>query len=231
MQADKPKLCIIHCARPDLTIRAVESIMGAGYRLNICVLDNSHGESDLEPRLLPEDVRMIYLPIPLTGPQAANWFNVRAEYPFWFYMHNDAEAAPRTMTALLDIVETLQASGERWGAALTNYDALAAFNVAAVKECGGWDWRSFPWYSADVDMWYKMMRAGYDIIETHLPVTHEVSGTRKADPALSHIMETFAPVEHRLLAEKIGYEIPADWYPDFFLGERRRIYGELESGG
>jgi hypothetical protein len=76
---------------------------------------------------------------------------------------------------------------------MTNYDALAAFNTAAFREVGGWDVH-LPWYFADNSMYRKLRLAGYELIESNLPVKHEPSQTIKSDPFLNHINGITFPI-------------------------------------
>jgi hypothetical protein len=123
-------------------------------------------------------------PVPLTASQSLNYMQVIAkewESPFYFFMHNDAEAEPGTVEGLYQMARAKTENGDKWGVIFTYYDTLAAYNTAAFAEVGPWD-QNLPQYFTDNCMYRRMRLAGYELAESHLPVKHVGSQTIHSDP-------------------------------------------------
>jgi hypothetical protein len=185
--------------RPDLLKKAVDSVpvisgwrdWQLNYHLQVEVINNSG-------KPLPDDInaRESNPPVPLTFAQSQNWMlRVSEDFlePFYIFMHSDAEAGEGTVQKLIELAWSLTNEGRKWGVIMTNYDALAAFNTAAFREVGGWDVH-LPWYFADNSMYRKLRLAGYELIESNLPVKHEPSQTIKSDPFLNHVNGITFPI-------------------------------------
>jgi hypothetical protein len=191
--------------RPDLLKRAVESVP-LSDKWQVEVINNSG-------KPLPEDIYAgdINPPVPLTFAQTQNWMLKLASrwiykdqaVPFYLFMHSDAEAAPGTVEGLELMARSLTANQYKWGVIFTAYDALAAFNTAAFREVGGWD-TFLEWYCSDNDMYRRLRLAGYECIDSGLPVKHMPSQTLNADPEVARRVNLMYPCREAYYAAKWG---------------------------
>ncbi|MCY9512562.1 glycosyltransferase family 2 protein [Paenibacillus apiarius] len=198
--------------RKDLLYRAIDSIRP--YWGNTFVLDNSAERELKHDTGLSRSVTVYEPPVPLTFTQSMNWFQrvaAEREADAVFYMHNDAEAHPGTPEAFLGVLEDLMSSGRKWGLALTNFDALAAYNMEAVRAAGPWD-TIFSSYFADIDYHRRLRLAGYDEVFTGLPVEHHGSSTRKSDSRFNFIVDTTWPLYERYYELKWGGKMAQETY-------------------
>lgn len=108
-----------------------------------------------------------------------------------FWMHNDALALPGVAhrivervheLALVERVHELALSPKRWGALFTCYDVLCCFNMRCVREIGYWDPMFFQ-YTADVEYYHRMRKAGWSIEEFGPGVVHRVGTLKPSDSA------------------------------------------------
>lgn len=171
-------LFIPYVNRRDLLEKAVRSAQCPGVEVN--VLDNSDGPS--------MSLQGIYRrpTVPLTAAQTLNWMQKIASAdssygPFYLWMHNDAEAAGDSVQRLAAMAHAYTVQGRKWGVIFTNYDALAAYNTAAFDDVGPWD-TFLEQYCTDNDMYRRLRLAGYEMINSDLPVKHEGSRTINSDP-------------------------------------------------
>lgn len=183
--------------RPDLLKKAVDSVpVIGGWRdwqlnyLQVEVINNSG-------KPLPDDInaRESNPPVPLTFAQSQNWMlRISEDFlePFYIFMHSDAEAGEGTVQKLIELAHSLTNEGRKWGVIFTNYDALAAFNTAAFREVGGWD-TELSWYHSDTDMYRRLELAGYELIESGLPVNHTPSQTLNSDPEIKRRVDLMFP--------------------------------------
>jgi len=159
--------------RPDLLKVAVNSIKA--YWPHLVIVDCSDGRDLRTSNNLPADVSVYEPPVFLTLSQSLNLLRqlaIEQQCDVMMYMHTDAEAHEGTPEQLLSIVETLLTNKEKkWGAAFTNYDTLAVYNMEAVKAIGMWD-TILTAYFIDNDYYRRMSLAGYELIDTGLAVSH-----------------------------------------------------------
>ncbi|OBY81184.1 glycosyltransferase [Paenibacillus sp. KS1] len=198
--------------RKDLLYRALDSI--ELYWKHTYVLDNSPAHDLRYDSELSRRVTVYEPPVSLTFTQSMNWFQRVAldqGADSVFYMHNDAEAHPGTPEAFLGVLEELKNSGRKWGLALTNFDALAAYNMEAVRAAGSWD-TVFSSYFADIDYHRRLRLAGYDEVFTGLPVDHHGSSTRKSDAHYNFIIDTTWPLYERYYELKWGGKMAEETY-------------------
>lgn len=198
--------------RKDLLYRALDSI--ELYWKHTYVLDNSPAHELRYDSELSRRVTVYEPPVPLTFTQSMNWFQRVAldqGADSVFYMHNDAEAHPGTPEAFLGVLKELKNSGRKWGLALTNFDALAAYNMEAVRAAGSWD-TVFSSYFADIDYHRRLRLAGYDEVFTGLPVDHHGSSTRKSDARYNFIIDTTWPLYERYYELKWGGKMAEETY-------------------
>lgn len=161
---------ISYVGGPEWTQRAVGSL--GRYARNVFLVDNSdHYTGDY-------GVPVTRPVVPLSHTQTHNYFRAIALErgdDFYMVMHNDAEASPEVVEALAVRATDLDLKHERWGALFTNYDALACYSTRASLEVGPWDWQLFPSYYSECDYYYRCRLAGFELIDTGLPVKHEGS--------------------------------------------------------
>ena len=195
--------------RPDLLDKAIRSTWHSGAEA--FVFDNSDGGE------LPDSASVVITPpVPLTfaqtqndmlrraiGPDVMRGVSTHISHPFYLFMHSDAEAGEGTIQKLIEMAYALTKEGRKWGAIFTAYDALAAFNTEAMKAIGGWE-TLFPWYFSDNVTYRKMRLAGYEILESNLPVKHEPSQTIKSDPHLNFLNSLTFPFYEQLYTRMWG---------------------------
>ncbi len=199
-------LGIPYVNRPDLLRLAVESVRPLWP--GTFILDNSEdGEIEAAAADWPVEVRW-FTGISLTFSQSMNYIFTEAYRRgsrVCLTMHNDAEAAPRTAEELLQKAREADDTGRPWGAIFTHYDTLVVFNMTAVGDTGGWD-TVLPQYFADNDYYRRLRLAGWETLESGLPVEHHngASSTIKADPWRNHLNGVTFPLYEKYYAMKWG---------------------------
>ena len=183
--------------RPDLLRLAIASVP---RRLTAepIVINNSGEPIDVQAKVIEPSV-------PLTASQSLNLMHKLAKQsrvPFYFFMHNDAEAGPETIGDLYELA-LRKCSRNKWGVIFTNYDALAAFNTEAFDAVGPWD-TNLPQYFTDNDMYRRLRMAGYEMLESNLPVNHVGSQTLHADPSHLLIHRISFPIYEKYYTAKWG---------------------------
>lgn len=192
---------VLHTNRPDLTAKALYSIRDLGE--NVFVIDNS---ADDEEDAITRTVGVFKQPVPLTATQSINFAIVsgkRMGHKFILWMHNDAEAEPGVAYALVGMARSLTLEGRNWGVIFTNYDSFSAINLACAEEVGMWD-THFSAYFSDND-WYRRVRlAGWECINSDLPVKHLGSQTIKSDPEKLFLNSQTFPIYAQYYERKWG---------------------------
>lgn len=183
------KVWIPFVNRVDLLQRAVASV--SDVHGQVAIIDNS--KEGLEGK--HGDPHIIRQSVPMTFSQTQNFMLAmtrRLGANICVFMHSDAEAGHGVIMQLISLARKYTAEGRKWGVIFTAYDALAAFNVEAFEAIGGWD-EAFEWYGGDQDSYRRIGLAGYELIDSNLPVKHEPSQTLKADPEIGRkVDEGFA---------------------------------------
>ncbi|MBD0381609.1 glycosyltransferase family 2 protein [Paenibacillus sedimenti] len=190
--------------RLDLLHKAVDSIKP--YWPHTIVVDNSDLQDLREEHELRNKVNIFEPPVPLSATQIFNYLlkrGMREGCDAVLFMHHDAEPHEGTPEKFLEILESWQARGDKWGVALTQYDILCAFNLKAVKEVGWWD-TVMPNFFADSEYYRRMRMAGYSVIWTHLPVTHHRGQTTKSDPYRLRVFRSSITIHHDYYLAKWG---------------------------
>ncbi|MDR5584018.1 glycosyltransferase family 2 protein [Paenibacillus larvae] len=184
------------------------------------IIDNT---SDLALRgeSFPQGVQILEPPVPLTFTQSMNYLirvGEECEADAVIFMHNDVELHPGTIEAYLSALENLVHSDKNWGVLLANGFLLAAMRMEAVKKIGLWD-TVWPDIFSDYDYCQRIHIAGYDIVDTYLPLTHHNGGsnTIKKDPLLFSLTQVMGPLWLEIYKAKWGdmqvqekYRIPYD---------------------
>ena len=200
-------LGIPYVNRPDLLRLAVNSVQPRWD--HAFIVDNSEGgEISRRRKLWPIKVIRVPRLAPLTFSQTMNYLQNTArarKCEACLFMHNDAEAHPGTAERFLAVIAEALRAQRPWGAAFTNYDTLAAFNMQAVRETGPWD-INLPQYYSDNDYYRRLRLAGFEIIETGLEVTHhnEASSTIKSDAKRAFLNSVTFPLYAEYYRQKWG---------------------------
>ena len=203
--------------RFDLLRKAVDSI--PEFHDLLTIVDNS------PDGLTGEWPCFIYRPpVPLTFTQSHNWFFKNAAdsgAKFIIWMHADAEAVDGGHLQLLDIARTCNDAKHKWYTIWTNYDSLAAVNLAAIAEVGGYD-THIEKYNCDNDLTWRMRVAGWDAIPTGIYTKHIGSSTIKSDSRLEFTCGIVHELSNTYYVRKWGglpeheqYRVPFN-RPDFF---------------
>jgi hypothetical protein len=185
--------------RFDLLRNAVASI--PEFHDKLTIVDNS------PEGLTGEWPCAIFLPpVPLTFTQSHNWFfkDARARgAKFIIWMHSDAIAVDGGHLKLLEFARKCNEEGRKWYTIWTNYDSLAAVNLDAIDDVGGYDWH-IPKYMCDNDLTYRMKLRGWEAIDTGIYTTHLGSQTIKSDPRLRHINDIVHGLSAQYYVQKWG---------------------------
>lgn len=206
--------------RPDLLELAVRSIEPPWAEAFI--LDNSEGGWIGASRDWP--VKVVRPSVPLSVAQSMNFLHRLAQdagADVFFFQHNDAEAPPGAAGEFLSRVEAIWKGSDRWAAALTHYDTLAAFNVAAVTDVGPWD-TAFPQpnYHIDNNWFHRARLKGFQIVPTGIPITHHngSSSTLKDSADRRRVNRLTFPMNKEYYRQKWGglpgHEIYAEPWND-----------------
>ena len=190
--------------RPDLLEKAVDSIpLSEEGEWQVEIINNS-GKPLPNDDLCAGDCNPN---VPLSFAQTQNWMIDLAEHfeapGFYLFMHSDAEAIGDTVERLVAMANAYTIQKRKWGVIFTAYDALAAFNTAAFRHVGGWD-TVLSWYLSDCDMYRRLKLAGYELIDSGLPVKHEPSQTIKSDPYVRLCTEMEIPFRESYYRAKWG---------------------------
>ncbi len=161
--------------RPDLLEKAVASVPRRMTTEPIVLNNSGH----------PIDIRatVIEPPVPLSFTQTQNFMLKLAKerrWPFYMWMHCDAEAGPDTVDQLYKMAMSQCLSNPKWAVIYTHYDIFCAYSTAAFDAVGGYDTNFFD-YASDCDVYRRLRLAGYELLESGLPVKHEGSATLKSD--------------------------------------------------
>jgi hypothetical protein len=188
--------------RPDLLERALRSVPALWSQA--VIVDNT--AEGLRPEEWP--VRVDRPSVPLSVAQTINYLRRRAladALDAVLYMHNDAVAHPETDHKFLALVGSLCEQGRRWGVVFTNYDTLVAFSSAMFRDVGEWD-VALPQYFADNDYYRRATLAGFEFIESGLPVDHtnDGSNTIRSDQRLDHLNSVTFPLYEQYYTAKWG---------------------------
>jgi len=207
---------ITYVNRPDLLVRSVESMSDIAE--NLTIIDNSVNGIDL--RFPPAKyLRPTY---PLFFTQAINYSLLEAKKAgcsFLLRQHADAIAHPGVCLKVVDMARNLIAENRRWGIILTTVsnpstpcsDTLAAFNLAMLEDVGLWD-TVFPDYFGDSDWFRRIRLAGYELVESGLPMDHEGSAAIYSDPALMLLNNRTFFMYHEYFKKKWGNEPGKETY-------------------
>jgi hypothetical protein len=191
---------IFHVNREDLLQKAVASARDLWKELT--VVDNS--ANGLEAPI--PYVHVLRPTVPLTAIQSINFamVNTRAQgAKIAIWMHSDAEAHPGSCLALVEYARRMNTEGRKWGTLFTNYDALAALNTDLIDTVGLWD-TTFHSYFGDNDYYRRIRLAGYECIDTGIPVYHTASQTINSDPELRFRNSITFPLYQAYYVAKYG---------------------------
>lgn len=190
--------------RFDLLYEAVNSIRL--FWENTIIIDNSPNGELKHNSKLPQQIQVLHPTVPLNFTQVMNCFQRIAfekQCDVLMIMHNDARAHDGTPEKLLSTIESLNNGRRKWGVVFTNYDVLCAFNMEAIRAVGEWD-TAFPNYFSDNDYYRRIRLAGFETVDSGLPVEHHGSSTIKSDPYRMLINRNTFPLYKRLYQQKWG---------------------------
>lgn len=149
-----------NCELAERAVRSLEPLWPS-----LIVIDQS--EEGLSAPWIDEVAGVYRVPFrAISFTQMMNWARSEAfarGARFLAFMHSDAECLDEDAAiCAIDLARREGANGV--GITFTNYDALAVFNVAALRDVGPWD-ESFQWYFADNDYYRRMKLCGWRIAE------------------------------------------------------------------
>jgi GT2 family glycosyltransferase len=188
--------------RSDLLVRALDSVRALWP--HTLVIDNS--EAGLIPEAWP--VPILRPQVSLSFAQTMNLLGREAteqECDALLFMHDDAEAVGDTTERFLGMVDEAIGAERRWGVAFTRYDCLAALSTRMIREVGEWD-TVLPQYFSDCDYYRRVQLAGFELIDTALPVVHvdQGSNTLRGDARREFLNRITLPLYAMYYATKWG---------------------------
>jgi hypothetical protein len=174
------------------------------------IIDNRDTKEELKVDLksiVPSFVKIHTPEIPLTTAQTMNlMLKLSDSLSFFTWQHLDGVCLEDSAIKLYDIVTDLENNNKKWGVVFTNYDVYAAYNVKALKEINGWDWKRFPYYFLDNDIHHALKNHGYSLIKSKLPVEHKGSSTINFDEERKNINHVIFEASKKLYIQKWGGE-------------------------
>jgi hypothetical protein len=173
----KYRLHMAYVNREDLAREAVESALDIG---NIHLWPNGDNADQLGN--IP-GVTAIHRMPPMAPVSLINcMIKTSWDDDVMFWMHNDALALPHVANNVLTRVRELHASDKKWGVLWTLYDVLCAFNMKMIREVGYWDPMFFQ-YTADMDFYHRVRKAGWSIEEGFREgIAHRIGPIQPGDP-------------------------------------------------
>jgi hypothetical protein len=193
---------IMHVNRLDFLFKAVNS--AADIKDGLTVIDNSAKEDE---RLAYNLGVKVFRPcVPLSCPQSFNLMmreTREAGTNICIWMHSDAEAHAGSCLKLLNTARKMNDEGRKWGILWTNYDALCAMNANMLQDVGEWD-INLPQYFVDNDQQRRLRIAGYELIDTGIPVHHTGSVTIRSDKRLEFLNSITFPLYEKYYRQKWG---------------------------
>jgi predicted O-methyltransferase YrrM len=170
--------------RPDLLERAVASVRALWD--NLVVIDQSSDGLSREDHPWVDCIAGVFrcATPSMSFTQVMNWAQAEAlerGVEHLVFMHNDAECSGDVASRVLESAR----SRPRAGVVFTNYDALAVFQVPALRDVGPWD-ETFRWYFADNDYYRRLLLHGWEQWNFGgQEVAHRGSQTLRSDPAIA----------------------------------------------
>jgi SAM-dependent methyltransferase len=170
--------------RPDLLDAAVASIPDLWRSL--IVIDQSEDPLKSSDHPWMEKIAGVFRSRPgdMIFSQMMNWAQAEAfnrGKKYLVFMHNDAECQAGLPREVLDYARI----HPRSGVVFTHYDALAVFNMEAVRDTGPWD-ETFRWYFSDNDYYRRLRLRNWDCSDFGGErVVHHGSQTHKSAPQIS----------------------------------------------
>ena len=187
----------------ELLMKAIESL--GKYKQRVIVLNNSGKD------LMINGINVFKISPVVPFSVLMNYVrDITVHQKRYFFMHDDAEASEMAIEQLLGQADHIEDIGNKWGALLTNHDALALYNREAVRSAE-WD-INLPQYYSDWDYFRQLHLAGYPIVWTNVEVNHEVSATMKADETRKIWVETMFPAWKNYYLRKWGGDYGHETY-------------------
>ncbi len=197
---------------PDLLLKAALSTVNSAKEGRGIIIDNRSDQSVISPLEVihgteAEKCFSVAVPdVPLTTAQTMNFMVKISDLncaKFFTWMHTDGEVAGDCMILVNDVRKRITA-GESWGCIFTRYDVYCAFNVAACKAVGDWDWLRFPFYFLDVDYYHRLRKAGYPCIDIggNYVLHHHSSSTLKNDTVRHEVIAATQAIQAQFIKDK-----------------------------
>lgn len=175
-----------HVNRPDL-IRAAVNSMTPDERRNAYIIDQSEDGFDSSGLGIGHYRGTRKVPFSQMMNFSLDMCRIH-EKKYSVFMHHDTSCEPGTVSRLID---RARLSAGPWSMLLVKdslsgriWDYLAAFNMATIRDVGGWD-ESFMWYVSDSDLYHRFQLHGKPAIECpDILVKHLLMQTVRSDAKL-----------------------------------------------
>lgn len=167
-------------------------------RQNVIVVDNRDVFTQQPP--VPLGYETLKPEFPMNQAQLLTWLALKCKYdaePWFTWSHHDSVSVDNTIVRLRETAALASATyngiglvSTGWGLIFTQWpqspdpwnhvDTMCAVNVGSVLSVGGWDWYRFPDYFSDYDLYGKLAKSGYAMIQSGLPIDHLQGGSMTA---------------------------------------------------
>ena len=207
----------------DLLEKALASLQA--IRESIIVVDNRDIFTQQPPP--PLGYQTFKPEFPLCQAQLLTLLALRCQrdgFEWFTWSHHDSVSLFHEGETTIVKLRNLARHATNWGLIFTRYyacpdpwnhvDTMCAVNVNAVLSQGGWAWYRFPDYYSDYDLYGKLRKAGFEMIQSGLPIDHLQGGsmTAKVDGDRALVKERRWQSYMQLWADRKA-ELGIDWPP------------------
>jgi hypothetical protein len=154
----------------ELLLESIESVREVFPK--IIVVNNSGLELEIS------GVEVLEPSVPLSFAQVMNLFGKIAyerDQDYWLWGHTDMESPEGVASKFKYFIE--ENFEKEWCTAWTSYDIMSAFHTLNYQKIGGCDWKLFPNYFCDNDLYRRIEINGLQILKSGLEVVHKNGGS------------------------------------------------------
>jgi hypothetical protein len=224
---------VVYVNGPELLTKALASLRPIWD--DVVIVDNRDAFTtqphpiDAVPPDLFQAVKFYKPQFPMNQAQLLTWLTIRCHrdgFEWFTWSHHDSVSVGNTIEDLRATAIGCTDAGRNWGMIFTrdpgkpehgpwnHVDTMCAVNVKALLAIGGWDWYRFPDYYSDYDAYGKLRAAGFEMIQSGLPIDHLQGGSQTvaADGNRALVKLLKMPV-YAALWEARRLELGLEWPP------------------